>query len=209
MKKGGTPSGQWAGTQKRLRDKEEEKTPDDKTQREEDVKEANHMFFTRDTTRQSLPNIDIEMSGEPIAAPVFTTRTTPVNAPLLAFDPPPKKLDNRVDGQVYTPADGPSRKSPSTEVSQTVEEPPTRLAAGASSSKATIPYDRMPLDPGHLQSLTSIQHISACSETKSPAITILQKDTWGDKMLQMPSWSDSIFTRGEPLRSLLEWLNLH
>ncbi len=58
----------------------------------------------------------------------------------------------------------------------------------------------MQLDPGHLQSLTSIQHIPACSETKSPAITILQKDTWADKMFQMPSWSGSIFSGGEPQR---------
>ena len=109
MKKGGVPSRQRGTMQKRLRDKEEEKTPDDKTQREEDVKEANHMFFTRDTTRQSLPNIEIEMPGEPSATPVFTTRTIPVKDTLLAFDPPPKELDNRVDGQVYTPDDGPFR----------------------------------------------------------------------------------------------------
>ena len=185
-----------------------------------------------------MPNIDIEMSGEPSAAPVFTTTTTPVQEPLLAFDPPPKKPDQRVDGQVYIHEDGllkgvrvkwsassktyfctcdmsvhhgncktsrcpqltGKRTSASTEVSQTVEEPTTRLAGGASSSKATINYDRMQLDPGHLQSLTSIQHIPACSETKSPAITILQKGTWADKMLQMPSWSGSIFSGGEPQR---------
>ena len=41
------------------------------------------------------------MSGEPSATPVFTTRTTPEQDPLLEFDPPPKKLDQRVDGQVY------------------------------------------------------------------------------------------------------------
>ena len=64
MKKGGAPSGQRAATQKRLRDKEEEKTPHAKTQRKEDAKQAKRMFFTRDTARQSLPNIDIEMSGE-------------------------------------------------------------------------------------------------------------------------------------------------
>jgi hypothetical protein len=58
----------------------------------------------------------------------------------------------------------------------------------------------MQLDPGHLQSLTSIQHIPACPETKSPAITILQKGTWADKMLQMTSWSGSIFSGGEPQR---------
>ena len=104
--KGGAPSGQRAATQKRQRDKEEEKNPDAKTQREEDGKEAKRNFSSRDTARQSLPNIDIEMSGEPSAAPVFTTRTTPVNGPLLAFDPPPKKLDQRVDGQVYIHEDG-------------------------------------------------------------------------------------------------------
>jgi hypothetical protein len=177
------------------------------------------------------------MSGEPSATPVFTTRIPPVQDPLLTFDPPPKKLDNRVDGQVYTPADGPfrgvpvkwsatgktylcicdsgvhggkllgrrcpviaQRTSASTVVSQTVEEPTTKLAGGASSSKATLNYDTMQFDPGHLQSLTSIHHIPACSETKSPTITILQKGTWTDKMLQMPSWSGSIFTSGEPQR---------
>ena len=60
MKKGGAPSGQRAATQKRLRDKEEEKTPDAKTQRKEDAKQAKRIFFTRDTARQSLPNIDID-----------------------------------------------------------------------------------------------------------------------------------------------------
>jgi hypothetical protein len=101
VKKGGTPSGQRVATQKRLWDKEEEENPDAKTQREEDGKEAKRNFFSRDTARQSLTNIDIEMSGEPSAVPVFTTRTTPVQDPLLVFDPPPKKLDQRVDGQVY------------------------------------------------------------------------------------------------------------
>ena len=221
MKKGGSPSGQRAATQKRLWDKEEEKTPDVKTQREweEDVKEAKRNFFSRHTAHQSLPNIEIEMSGEPSATPVFTTRTTPVQEPLLAFDPPPKKPDQRVDGQVYIHEDGllkgvrvkwsassktyfctcdmsvhhgncETRRCPlltgqrtcaSAEVSQTVEEPTTRLAVGVSFSKATINNDRMQLDPAHLQSLTSIQHIPACSETKSPAITI----------------------------ALLEWLNRH
>ena len=38
MKKGGAPSGQRAATHKRLRDKEEAKNPDAKTQREEDGK---------------------------------------------------------------------------------------------------------------------------------------------------------------------------
>ena len=238
MNKGGAPSGQRAATQKRLRDKEEEKTPDAKTQREEDDKEAKRNFFSRHTPHQSLPNIEIEMSGEPSATPVFTTRTTPVQDPLLAFDPPPKKPDQRVDGQLYIHEDGllkgvrvkwsASSKtyfctcdmsvhhgncktsrcpllsgkptSASTEVSQTVQEPTTRLAVGVSFSKATINNDRMQLDPGHLQSLTSIQHIPACSETKSPAITILQKGTWADKMLQMPSWSGSIFSGGEAHR---------
>jgi hypothetical protein len=106
MKKGGTPSGQRAATQKRLRDIVEEKNPNAKTQKEEDGKEARRNFFSRETPRQSLPNIDIEMSGEPSAAPVFTTRTTPVQEPLLAFDPPPKKPDQRVDGQVYIHEDG-------------------------------------------------------------------------------------------------------
>jgi len=49
MKKSGSPSGQWAATEKRLRDKEEEKTPDAKTQRKENVKQAKRMFFTRET----------------------------------------------------------------------------------------------------------------------------------------------------------------
>jgi hypothetical protein len=44
MNKGGTPSGQRAATQKRLRDKEEEKTPDSKTQREEGAKSINEDF---------------------------------------------------------------------------------------------------------------------------------------------------------------------
>jgi hypothetical protein len=70
-------------------------------------------------------------------------------------------------------------------------------------------YDRMQFDPGHLQSLTSILHIPACSETASPAITILQKGTWGDEMLQMPSWSGSICTVGEqqtyPFRVGAQW----
>ena len=105
MKKGGAPSGQRAGTQKRLRDIAEEKNPDAKTQREEDGKEAMRNFFSRETPRQSLPNIEIDMSGEPSVTPVFTTRTTPVQDPLLAFHPPPKKLDQRVHGQVYTPGD--------------------------------------------------------------------------------------------------------
>jgi hypothetical protein len=59
MNKGGAPSGQRTATQKRLRDKEEEKNPDAKTQREEDVKEAKRNFFSRHTARQSLPNIDV------------------------------------------------------------------------------------------------------------------------------------------------------
>ena len=90
--------------------------------------------------------------------------------------------------------------SASEDTSQTVKEPTTRLAVGVSFSKATINNDRMQLDPGHLQSLTSIQHIPACSRTKSPDITILQKDTWGHEMLQMTSWSGSVVTTGEPLR---------
>ena len=106
MKKGGAPSGHPAATQKRLRDIAEEKNPDAKTQREEDDTEARRNFFSRETPRQSLPNIDIEMSSEPSATPVFTTRTTPVQDPLLAVDPPPKKLDQRVDGQVYIHEDG-------------------------------------------------------------------------------------------------------
>ncbi len=191
MKKGGTPSGQRAATEKRLRDKEEEKNPDArtqreenpdaKTQREEDGKEAKRNIFSHDTARQSFPNIDIEMSGEPSGSPVFTTRATPVNGPLLAFDPPPKNLDQRVDGQVYIHEDGllkgvrvkwsasiktyfctcdmsvhhgncktsrcplltGKRTSASTEVSQTVEEPTTRLPGHMPTSKATINYDRM------------------------------------------------------------------
>ena len=82
MKKGGAPSGHPAATQKRLRDIAEEKNPDAKTQREEDDTEARRNFFSRETPRQSLPNIDIEMSSEPSATPVFTTRTTPVQDPL-------------------------------------------------------------------------------------------------------------------------------
>ena len=101
MNKGGAPSGQRAATQKRLRDKDEEKNPDAKTQREEDDKEAKRNFFSRHTPHQSLPNIEIEMSGEPSSTPVFTTRTTPVQGPLLTL---------------------------STQVSQTVEEHTTRLA---------------------------------------------------------------------------------
>jgi ethanolamine utilization cobalamin adenosyltransferase len=81
MKKGGAPSSQRAATQKRLRDKEVEENPDVKTQRKEDAKEAKRMFFTRDTGRQSLPNFEIEMSGEPSATPVFTTRITSVQDP--------------------------------------------------------------------------------------------------------------------------------
>ena len=107
MKKGGAPSGQRASTQKRLRHMVEEENPDAKTQREEVDKEAKRNFFSRHTAHQSLPNIDIEMSGEPSAAPVFTTRTTPVQDPVLEFDPPPKKPDQRVDGQVYIHEDGP------------------------------------------------------------------------------------------------------
>jgi hypothetical protein len=80
MKKGGAPSGQRAATQKRLRDKEEAKIPDTNTQRE-DAKEAKRNFFSRDTARLSLTNIEIEMSGEPSATPVFTTTTTPVQDP--------------------------------------------------------------------------------------------------------------------------------
>ena len=106
MNKGGAPSGQRAATQKRLRDIAEEMNPDAKTQREEVGKEAKRNFFSRDITRQSLPNIDIEMSSEPTATPVFTTRTTPVADPLLALHPPPKKIDQRVDGQVYRHEDG-------------------------------------------------------------------------------------------------------
>ena len=56
MNKGGAPSGQRAATQKRLRDKEEEKNPDAKTQREEDDKEAKRNFFSRHTAHQSLTN---------------------------------------------------------------------------------------------------------------------------------------------------------
>jgi hypothetical protein len=106
MNKGGTPSGQWAATQKRLWDKEEEKNHDVKTQREEDDKEAKHNFFSRLTAHQSLTNIEIEMSGEPSTTPVFTTMTTPVQDPLLAFEHPPKKPDQRVDGQVCIHKDG-------------------------------------------------------------------------------------------------------
>jgi hypothetical protein len=81
MKKGGVPSGQRSATQKRLWDKEEAKIPDTNTQREEDGKEAKRNFFSRDTTRLSLTNIEIEMSGEPSATPVITTRITPVQDP--------------------------------------------------------------------------------------------------------------------------------
>ena len=112
MKRGGTPCGQRASTQKRLRDEVEENNPDAKTQREEDGKAAMRNFFNPQTPRQSLPNIESEMSSEPSETPLFTTRTTPVQDPLLAFDPPPKKLDQRVHGQVYTPADGPFRGVP-------------------------------------------------------------------------------------------------
>ncbi len=107
MKKGGSPSGQRAATQKRLRDKDEEKTPDAKTQREEDDKEATRIFFSRDTGRQPLPII--EMSVEPSVTPAFT-RTSSLQDPLVVFDPPSKKLQDRVDGQVYTPADGSFRR---------------------------------------------------------------------------------------------------
>ncbi len=176
---------QWSAAQKRLRDIAEEKNPDVKIQREEDGKEVKRNFFSRDTTRQSLTNIDIEMSSEPSATPVFTTRTTPVQDPLLALDTPPKKLDQRVDGQVFIHEDGllkgvrvkwsvssktyfftcdmsvhhgncttsrcplltGNRTSASTEVSLTVEEPRTRLVGGVSSSKSTINYDIMQIDP--------------------------------------------------------------
>ena len=87
MNRGGAPSGQRATTQKRLRDKEEEKTPDVKTQREVDDKEAKRNFFTRDTARQSFASIDIEMSDEPSATPALTTRTTLLQDPLVVFDP--------------------------------------------------------------------------------------------------------------------------
>ncbi len=106
MNKGGAHSGQRAATQKRLRDKEEEKNPDAKTQREEGGKEAKRNFFSRHTAHQSLPNIEMEMSAEPSATPVFTPRTTPVQDSLLAFEPPPKKPDQRVHGQVYIHKDG-------------------------------------------------------------------------------------------------------
>jgi hypothetical protein len=56
-KRRGTLWPQRAATQKRLRDKVEEKTPDAKTQREEDGKEAKRNFFKRGTARQSLPSI--------------------------------------------------------------------------------------------------------------------------------------------------------
>jgi hypothetical protein len=58
MNKGGAPSGQRAATQKRLRDKEEEKNPDAKTQREEEDKEAKRNFSSHHTPHQSLSNID-------------------------------------------------------------------------------------------------------------------------------------------------------
>ena len=103
MKKVGAPSGQRAATQKRLRDKEEEKNPDAKTQREEHGKEVKRNFFNRDTARQSLASID--MSGEPTATPALR-RTSPVQEPLQEVDPPPKRLDQRVDGQVYIHDDG-------------------------------------------------------------------------------------------------------
>ena len=103
MKKVGAPSGQRAATQKRLRDKEEEKNPDAKTQREEHGKQIKRNFFNRDTTRQSLTSID--MSGEPTTPPAFT-RTSPVQEPLQELDPPPKILDQCVDGQVYIHEDG-------------------------------------------------------------------------------------------------------
>ncbi len=76
MNKGGAPSAQRAATQKRRRDKGE--NPDAETQREEDGKEANRNFFTRDTARQSFPSIDIEMSGETSATPGLTIRHTHV-----------------------------------------------------------------------------------------------------------------------------------
>ena len=47
MEKGGVPYGQREDTHKRLRDIAEEKNPDAKTQREEDVKEASRIFFSR------------------------------------------------------------------------------------------------------------------------------------------------------------------
>ena len=99
MKKGESPRGPRPDTLKRQRDKEEEKTPDAKTQREEHAKEAKHNFFnvvTRDTARQSLPGI--EMSAEPSATPEIE-RARPLQDPLVEFDPP-EKLQNRVDGQV-------------------------------------------------------------------------------------------------------------
>jgi hypothetical protein len=83
MKRGGTPCGQRASTQKRLRDEVEENNPDAKTQREEDGKAAMRNFFNRQTPRQSLPNIESEMSSEPSETPLFTTRTTPVQDLLL------------------------------------------------------------------------------------------------------------------------------
>ena len=50
--KGGAPSDQRAGTQKRLRNIVEEENPNAKTQREEDDKEARRNFFSRETSRQ-------------------------------------------------------------------------------------------------------------------------------------------------------------
>ncbi len=53
IKKGETPSVHLGGTEKRLRDIPEGENPDDKTQREEGVKEASRIFFSRETPRQN------------------------------------------------------------------------------------------------------------------------------------------------------------
>ncbi len=69
-------------------------------------RQSEFFFFSRHRAHQSLSNIEIEMSGEPSATPVFTTTTTPVQDPLLAFEHPPKEPDQHVDGQVYIHEDG-------------------------------------------------------------------------------------------------------
>ena len=169
---------------KRQRDKEEDKNSDVKTQREENVEKTNHNLFsavTRDTARQSFPGV--EMSAEPSTTPEIE-RSIPLQDPLVSFDPPPEKLQNR-DGRNCKSSRCPvltgKRTTVDTHVTHPLEVSTTTFPGNTSSSKTT--NNNILIDPGHLQVLTSVYHIPTCPQTKSTVITILDKDTW---TLQVP-----------------------
>ena len=163
---------------KRQRDKEEDKNSDVKTQREENVEKTNHNLFsavTRDTARQSFPGV--EMSAEPSTTPEIG-RSIPLQDPLVSFDPPPEKLQNR-DGRNCKSSRCPvltgKRTTVDTHVTHPFDPPPEKLqnrdGRNCKSSRCPVLTAKRPTVDTH------VTHPLEVSTTTFPGNTSSSKTT--------------------------------